>query len=77
MDEMSDVNAVLSKTDMQILRQVCDEVGVPAEIVAMMLAVEHRVHGMGRRHGIWEDLEALVEDGIRRSTGSGEARHED
>lgn len=77
MDEVSDVNAVLNKTDRQVLQKVCDEVGVPAAVVAMMLVVEHRVYGMGRRHGIWEDLEALIDEGVRHSTRTGEDEHED
>lgn len=54
----------LTEDERGILREVCDEVGVPCEIVEEMIVAEKRVYGMGRRHGIWEDLEALVTKGM-------------
>lgn len=54
----------LTEDEREVLREVCDEVGVPCEIVEEMIVAENLVYGMGRRHGIWEDLEALVNKGM-------------
>lgn len=61
--------SVLTERDRQVLQEVCKGVGVPPDVVERMLLAEHHVYGMGRRHGIWEELESLVEEGASRSVG--------
>lgn len=56
---------LITDDERAVLEEVCSEVGVPAEIVERMIAAENRVYGMGRRHGIWEALKALVDEGVQ------------
>jgi len=56
---------VLTAEERQVLTRICNDVGIPAEIVEQMILLEHRVYGMGRRHGLWESLEALVSQGLK------------
>jgi hypothetical protein len=56
---------VLNDDERALLGQVCADVGVPCRIIEKMIDAENQVYGMGRRHGIWESLEALVSEGIR------------
>lgn len=55
----------LNEEERKILNEVCNEIGVPSSIVERMIAAEQKVYGMGRRHGIKEALEALIEEGVR------------
>jgi hypothetical protein len=59
----------LSAADRQILKGICENAGVPTDVVEAMLAEEHAVYGMGRRHGIHERLERLIEDALKVSKG--------
>jgi hypothetical protein len=52
-------DSFLSHEEATILHQVCAEVGVSAELVAAAIEEEHKVYGMGRRHGIFERLDEL------------------
>lgn len=56
---------LLTEEERTILRQCCEETGVPIGIVERMIAEETQLYGMGRRHGIWETLELLVAEGIQ------------
>lgn len=58
------MDTFLSDDERSILERICGEVGVPCSVVEKMLVAEHRVYGMGRRHGIWEALEPLVSEGV-------------
>lgn len=59
-------NSLLTADERVILQQSCEEAGIPSDIVEMMIAAESQVYGMGRRHGIWETLEQLVNEGVGR-----------
>lgn len=72
MNYSRDADSVLTDSERQVLRQVCDEIDVPASIVEKMILAEHRVYGMGRRHGLWEELELLIEEGVKRDGSNGE-----
>lgn len=61
--------SVLTERDRQVLQEVCREVGLPSDVIEQMLVAEHHVYGMGRRHGIWEELESLVEEGAGQLGG--------
>lgn len=52
--------SVLSKEEQEVLENVCQEVGVPAELVIALIEEESRVYGMGRRHGIRERFDTLL-----------------
>lgn len=62
-------SSILSDDERAVLTKICDEIGVPADVVERMIIAENRVYGMGRRHGIWEALEPLVEEGVQRQSG--------
>lgn len=57
---------LLANDERAVLEEVCSDIGVLPEIVERMIAAENRVYGMGRRHGIWEALRALVDEGVAR-----------
>lgn len=59
----------LNEEERSILKQACDEVGVPCSVVERMIAAEQQVYGMGRRHLIREALEVLVTQGIEEMEG--------
>ena len=54
----------LTDNDWEVLHQVCQGAGVPADVVERMLGAENKVYGMGRRHGINEVLEDLITEGL-------------
>ena len=60
-------DSILPKKDRQILKRICDDLQIPAEILEQMLHAEQKVYGMGRRHGIFEELEALIEQGVEHA----------
>jgi membrane-bound lytic murein transglycosylase B len=50
----------LSEEEQDVLEKVCQDVGVPAELVVALIEEESRVYGMGRRHGIRERFDVLL-----------------
>lgn len=62
----------LNPEEREILKQCCEEVGVPSDIVERMISAESKVFGMGRRHGIWETLELIVNEGIELEESGGQ-----
>lgn len=56
--------AVLTDDEREVLQKLCDDAGVPCDVIEKMISAENQVYGMGRRHGIWEMLESLVTEGI-------------
>jgi hypothetical protein len=54
------VEEALSPEELAVLKQECDEASVPWQLVAEALVEEHKVFGMGRRHGIFERLDELI-----------------
>jgi hypothetical protein len=54
----------LTSDDWEVLCRVCQSVGIEPEIVERMIVAENRVYGMGRRHGILECLESLINAGL-------------
>jgi len=66
-------NKILTDDERQVLQDICDDVGIPCPIVEQMIVAEHRVYGMGRRHGIWEALEPLITKGLAGSSRSKES----
>jgi hypothetical protein len=62
---------VLTDDERDVLQKLCDDAGVPCDVIEQMIAAENQVYGMGRRHGIWEMLESLVAEGINRSAPKG------
>jgi len=51
---------VIADADWPLLEAICRKAGVPAQVVAEMLECEARVFGMGRRHGLREQLQELI-----------------
>lgn len=45
--------------DGQLLNAICDENGVPTELVTRLLDVERASHGLKRRHGVHTGIEAI------------------
>lgn len=60
-------SSLLTPDERRILQQACRDQGVPPDLVEQMILAENKVYGMGRRHGIWESLKALVDEGVARS----------
>ncbi|MCY2977211.1 MAG: hypothetical protein NTU79_00915 [Planctomycetota bacterium] len=59
-----DTSTGLDDEERRILKEVCDEVGIPSSVVERMIDEEQKVYGMGRRHGIQDVLETLILEGI-------------
>jgi DNA sulfur modification protein DndC len=53
-----DVTALTAK-DQGILKDVCKKHGTPADLVAKLIDVERQTHGMSRRAGIYDRIDAL------------------
>jgi hypothetical protein len=60
---------LLSDEERAVLEQACREFGVPPSLVESLIAAEARVFGMGRRHNLWTDLDALLRE---QAEGEGE-----
>jgi membrane-bound lytic murein transglycosylase B len=52
--------SILSEEEQEVLEKVCQDVGVPPELVVALIEEESRVYGMGRRHGIRERFDLLL-----------------
>ncbi len=72
MSEAMPPSPFLTDDERELLQQSCEEAGIPSDIVERMIAEENQVYGMGRRHGIWESLERLVNEGIEREQKEGQ-----
>lgn len=62
---------VLTDDERAVLQKLCDDAGLPCDVIERMVAAENQVYGMGRRHGIVPMLESLVTEGIAHSTPKG------
>lgn len=62
---------LLTDDEREVLQRLCDDAGIPCDVVERMIAAENQVYGMGRRHGIWEMLESLVTEGIEHDATRG------
>lgn len=43
-----------------LVRKHCDQAGITIEVLEQMVSAEIKVLGMGRRHGIFLDLEEVL-----------------
>jgi hypothetical protein len=57
---------LLADDERDILENICQDMGIPCDVVERMIVEENKVYGMGRRHLIFESLRALVAEGILR-----------
>lgn len=64
---MDNDKKLLRSEERLILERICADEGLPADVVEQIIRVESSVFGMGRRHGIWESLRALVSEGVKRT----------
>ena len=64
MSESNSRSPSLTEDERLILQQSCEEAGIPSDIVERMITAEKQVYGMGRRHGVWDSLKLLVEEGV-------------
>lgn len=69
MTKFKRTNALLPEGDWLLLERICREADVPPEVVEQMLIEEHKVFGMGRRHGIKEKLDELVTEALGVTSG--------
>lgn len=46
----------------QILRKICEEEGVSVDLVKKLLDVERDLDGVGRRHGLYDRIEAILSE---------------
>ncbi len=52
---------LLQPDEQDVLEVVCAEIGVPADLVEALILEEERVYLMGRRHGIRERIDSLLQ----------------
>jgi hypothetical protein len=52
----------LSPEERAVLEIICGEEQVSPQLVERLIDVEDAVFGMGRRHLIWEQIDALIRD---------------
>lgn len=55
------------KEDRELLRQVCAEEGVPAELVEQLVQIEKDKSGLMRRHGLFQDIDMALRKYIKRT----------
>jgi DNA sulfur modification protein DndC len=68
LDWARDDTGAFSPQDRSVLEGICDDEGVPAELVSKLLDVELELSGMGRRTAIYSRIERL----LRQEWGSAE-----
>ena len=44
----------------KLVREHCDRVGITIDVLEELLHAESRVLGMGRRHGLFQELEDIL-----------------
>ncbi|HYD00078.1 MAG TPA: hypothetical protein VEB22_02530 [Phycisphaerales bacterium] len=69
MTESKRTSTLLPEADWLLLQRICREADLPPEIIEQMLIEEHKVFGMGRRHGIKERLDELVGEALVEKSG--------
>ncbi len=62
--------SALPPEERAVLEKVCEECGVPPDLVEALIREEERVYLMGRRHGIRERIDSL----LAQHLGSGETK---
>jgi hypothetical protein len=64
---------LLSDEERSVLEQACRECGVPPSLVEGLIVAEARVFGMGRRHNLWREIDALLREQVEGGEGPGES----
>lgn len=54
------------KEERELLRQICAEQDLPAELVEQLVQIEKDKSGLMRRHGLFQDIDAALEKYLRR-----------
>ncbi len=62
---------LLSEEERSVLEQACRECGVPASLVESLIVAEAQVFGMGRRHNLWREIDALLREQVEGGEGQG------
>jgi DNA sulfur modification protein DndC len=50
-----------------LLKKICDEEGVPAELVEQLVQIEKDKSGLMRRHGLFQDIDMALKKYLKRN----------
>jgi hypothetical protein len=64
---------LLSEEERSVLEQACRECGVSPSLVEGLIVAEARVFGMGRRHNLWREIDALLREQVEGDEGQVES----
>ena len=64
-DWAADDLGTFTASDKAILERLCNDVGIPVELVAKLLDIERQFHGMSRRASIYERINAIFREDWR------------
>jgi hypothetical protein len=67
---------LLSDEERTVLEQACRECAVSPALVEGLIVAEARVFGMGRRHNLWREIDALLREQVEGGEGLDESGDE-